>query len=103
MNPHMTGRAVLESRISHIMVGANWDRFSEAPTPEALHPVVAFEAHSKHHRAAQQPRIRRSVRRMACLAAIHPHSGVLEDKRAPLLGMALQKGLFIRERLLHHG
>ena len=100
MDANVAGRAVLVSRIGHVMFRAlNPDPVALAP--EAARAIVTLQAQGKHDRPQQQSRIGRPMRSMASLASIYTNTKMLEKKGSTLIRMALQAGLFIRHRLVH--
>jgi hypothetical protein len=93
--------AVLEERRTQIMKRER--RGIALPrAAEAGRAVVALQAHREYHRPAEQPRVRRAVRRVAGLAAFHAHWRVLEHERPAFFFVALEARFFVGERLLHH-
>src|SRR5215467_16332648 len=101
VNPYMASRAVLETRIRHVVEAVD-PGFSGALTAEIPRPVMTFQAHGEDDRAPQEPRIRRSVRHVTRLAAIHSYGRVFVYERTPLLRVTFETRLLVRERLRHH-
>src|ERR1043166_1351418 len=63
---------------------------------------MAFQAHRENHWAAQKPRIWRSMRIMADLAALYPDRWMFVYEGPTLFFVALQTRLLIGQRLIHH-
>jgi len=98
----VTIRAVLKQRRPQIMkFEGHWSSCRGSSEPGRS--VVAFQAHGENHGTAQQPRIRRSVRRVADLAAFHAHWRMLINKRAAFLFVAFDASFFAADDLFHHG
>ena len=56
---------------------------------------MALVAQRGNRRHVQQPRILRTVRRMACHAALGPHRSMLEHERSTHIGVALGADLIL--------
>ena len=97
----MARRAVLVSRIGHVMRGGevNYAVIADAKRTRA---VVAFKTNGKDRRTLQHSRISGTVRHVAGLASIDPHRSVFVDKRPALVGVAFEAGLFIAFLLIDH-
>lgn len=95
----MARGAVLKPRIQHVMV-APLQRHSVIRPAEVARSVMAFETDREDHRPSQQFDVRRSVRDVARLTAIHTHASMLEDERASLIGVALYTRFFIAGLLI---
>ena len=99
MNAHVARGAILITRVCHI-VGSRRKPDSAAQAAEIAAAVVTLQAQGKHDRAQEEPRIRRSVRRVTCLAAVHAGTQMFEDKGAALIRMTFETRFFIRHSLL---
>src|SRR2546423_841460 len=98
---HVAGGAVLVARVVHVMAR----RFGEkagALASQTLGAVVAFQGKGENERPAEQARVHGAMRVMTGLTAFRAHGGVLEKKGAAFFRVALQAGLLVCERLLHH-
>jgi hypothetical protein len=100
MHAHVAVRAVLISRIHHI-VGLRKPRDTGSRAPKIASAVVAFEAKCKDNWPPQKPRIRRAVGVMAHLAPFHAHWWMFKRKGPALIGMAFQTSFFVSDCLVH--
>ena len=101
MDADVARGALLEPRIQQV-VRIDHRLLAAASPPECARAVMAFEAHGKHCRAAQQLGIHRAMRAMAGFAAVHAHGGMLKDERPAFIGMAFQARFLIAKRLVDH-
>ena len=76
-------------------------RISRAGAAKCARAVVAFQAQGEDHWPLQQARVRGPVWYVAGFAAFHAHGRMLINKWPTFLGVALQAGLFVRQRLPH--
>src|SRR3954449_1518962 len=97
----MAGGAVLISGVGHI-VRRRLRRDAGRVPAEIARAVVAFQAHREYDGSSQQARVWRAVWEVARFATIHANRCMLEHERAAFLGVALEAGLLVRERLVHH-
>ena len=98
VNSHVAIRAILKSRRTHVV--RLRQRLNSIPfASERTGPVVTLEAHGKDHRPAEEARVWRAVRAVADLAAFDSNGSVFESKRPTFVGVALEAGFFVGERL----
>src|ERR1700722_7220256 len=64
--------------------------------------VMAFETYGEDRGPLQHLRVGRAVRHVAGFASVDAHRGVLVNKRAALVGMALEARLFVAFLLIDH-
>lgn len=94
MDSDVAGSAILEAGIRHV-VGSRLCRHAGSLAAESARAVVAFQTHRENNRALEEPRIRRPVRRVAGLAAVHAQRRMFEDERPTFFAVALQAGFFV--------
>ena len=87
--------------VGHV-VGRSLRRDAAARAAESLSAVVAFETDSEQYRSFEKPGVGRAVREVARFASVDPDSGMFEEERPALVGVALQAWLFVGERLIDH-
>ena len=101
MNAYVAVSAVLVPGIGHVM-RLRERRDARPAAPECPRAVMALQAQGEDNRPPQQPRIGRTVRIMARFAAFNAHGRMLEGERAALIGVALETGFLVCERLIDH-
>ena len=97
----MTGGAVSESRIGHV-VARRLNRDAVSLTSKTRRAVVALETDGVDHGPFQQLGIGGPMRRMTGLASVDANGGVFEEERSSQIRVALETGLFVAERVLGH-
>ena len=101
MNPDMALRAVLKSRIGHVMGRRRLDLDAVRLTSQVAGAVMAFQAQRKYHRPRQHPGIGGAVRNVAGEAPIHADRGMLKKKRPAFVGMTVDARFFVGLGMLH--
>lgn len=97
----MTGGAVLEARIEHVVGGGLGDH-ARGSAAETARAVMAFEAQRVDDGPTQEFAVHRTVRIMAGFAAFDADDGMFIDEGAALVLVAFDAGLFGAGGLVHH-
>lgn len=98
MDSNVARRAVLVAGIGHI-VSLRKARHAASGAAESACAVMAFKTERERDRAAQQPRVRRSMRIVTHFATLDADWRMLESKGTAFVGMTLETRLLVYERL----